>query len=186
MWGPSEAFLCLLSLMKTLFIYAQTVRIWEFQSGETKFELRGHENAVEAVAFAPISAYPAIRELAGIAVSAPHLHVMDTDTFFLLRRIDRNSLDYSSRLVREIKSSRSGMRQPDNLFGHWSVICLIPFLPSPPFFHPPGAPISHPFKGLAHSKNGAHKMRDSPRVLSFWATRGRVVRGVSASFLPRN
>ena len=91
MWGPSEAFLCLLSLMKTLFIYTQTVRIWEFQSGETKFELRGHENAVEAVAFAPISAYPAIRELAGIAVSAPYhhglrtpriLHVMDTDTFF--------------------------------------------------------------------------------------------------------
>ena len=31
-------------------------------------ELRGHENAVEVVAFAPLAAYAAIRELAGIPV----------------------------------------------------------------------------------------------------------------------
>ncbi len=32
-------------------------------------EFRGHDNAVEVVSFAPISAYGAIRELAGIPVS---------------------------------------------------------------------------------------------------------------------
>ena len=31
-------------------------------------EFRGHDNAVEVVVFAPISAYPAIRELAGMPV----------------------------------------------------------------------------------------------------------------------
>jgi len=43
-----------------------TARIWDYQSGETKCELRGHENVVETVAFAPVNAYPAIRELGGI------------------------------------------------------------------------------------------------------------------------
>lgn len=32
-------------------------------------EFRGHDNAVEAVVFAPVYAYPAIRELAGVTVS---------------------------------------------------------------------------------------------------------------------
>lgn len=32
-------------------------------------EFRGHDNVVEVVVFAPIAAYPAIRELAGIPVS---------------------------------------------------------------------------------------------------------------------
>jgi len=44
----------------------QTARIWDFQSGDTKADLRGHENVVEVVVFAPVNAYPAIRELAGI------------------------------------------------------------------------------------------------------------------------
>jgi platelet-activating factor acetylhydrolase IB subunit alpha len=46
----------------------QTARIWDPLTGESKMELRGHENAVEVVAFAPPAAYPAIRELAGIPV----------------------------------------------------------------------------------------------------------------------
>lgn len=46
----------------------QTARIWDFRSGETKAELRGHENVVETIVFAPISAYAAIRELGGISV----------------------------------------------------------------------------------------------------------------------
>lgn len=33
-------------------------------------EMRGHEHDVEVVVFAPIAAYPAIRELAGIPVRA--------------------------------------------------------------------------------------------------------------------
>lgn len=44
----------------------QTGRIWDRATGETKIELRGHEHVVEALAFAPTSAYAAIRELADI------------------------------------------------------------------------------------------------------------------------
>ncbi|TFK30042.1 dynein regulator [Coprinopsis marcescibilis] len=44
----------------------QTVRIWNPLTGELKSDLRGHENDVLVVAFAPVAAYPAIRELAGI------------------------------------------------------------------------------------------------------------------------
>lgn len=43
-----------------------TARIWDAQTGETKTELRGHDNVLESVAFAPVAAYPAIRELGGI------------------------------------------------------------------------------------------------------------------------
>ena len=46
----------------------QTVRIWDAQTGEVRHELRGHEHVVECVAFAPVSAYPAIHTLAGIRV----------------------------------------------------------------------------------------------------------------------
>lgn len=60
---------CLRSTLKfSLTSPYKTARIWDFQSGETKTELRGHDNVVEIVVFAPISAYPAIQELAGIAV----------------------------------------------------------------------------------------------------------------------
>lgn len=44
----------------------QTGRIWDRATGETKVELRGHEHVVETLAFAPIAAYVAIRELADI------------------------------------------------------------------------------------------------------------------------
>jgi platelet-activating factor acetylhydrolase IB subunit alpha len=44
----------------------QTVRTWDPLTGEPKGEMRGHENVVEIVVFAPLSAYAAIRELAGI------------------------------------------------------------------------------------------------------------------------
>ncbi|EIN07139.1 dynein regulator [Punctularia strigosozonata HHB-11173 SS5] len=43
-----------------------TVRIWNALNGEAKMELLGHDHVVEVVAFAPIAAYGAIRELAGI------------------------------------------------------------------------------------------------------------------------
>lgn len=43
-----------------------TVRCIDPTTGETKMEFRGHENDVEVVVFAPISAYGPIRELAGI------------------------------------------------------------------------------------------------------------------------
>ncbi|EGN95623.1 hypothetical protein SERLA73DRAFT_186732 [Serpula lacrymans var. lacrymans S7.3] len=43
-----------------------TARIWDPLSGESKMELRGHEHVLEVIAFAPVSAYTAIRELAGI------------------------------------------------------------------------------------------------------------------------
>ncbi|KZP12726.1 dynein regulator [Athelia psychrophila] len=43
-----------------------TGRIWDAQSGESKMELRGHENVVEVITFAPVAAYAAIRQLTGI------------------------------------------------------------------------------------------------------------------------
>ncbi|KAI0811223.1 nuclear distribution protein PAC1 [Irpex lacteus] len=43
-----------------------TARLIDPSSGETKMEFRGHDNAVEVVVFAPVYAYPAIRELAGL------------------------------------------------------------------------------------------------------------------------
>ena len=46
----------------------QTARLWDFATGETKAELRGHENAVDVAVFAPVVAYPSIRELAGLQV----------------------------------------------------------------------------------------------------------------------
>jgi len=48
----------------------KTSRIWDLSNGETKMELRGHEHVVECAVFAPVIAYPAIRELAGLPVSS--------------------------------------------------------------------------------------------------------------------
>lgn len=44
----------------------QTARVWDFATGETKSELRGHEHVVECAVFAPANSYAAIRELTGI------------------------------------------------------------------------------------------------------------------------
>lgn len=57
----------------------QSARIWDAQSGETKMDLRGHENVIETAAFAPAAAYAAIRELAGmVCASSTYLRVCDT------------------------------------------------------------------------------------------------------------
>lgn len=46
----------------------QTAKLWDPMTGECKGELRGHDNELEAVCFAPVAAYAAIRELAGLPV----------------------------------------------------------------------------------------------------------------------
>ncbi|TPX53936.1 hypothetical protein PhCBS80983_g06101 [Powellomyces hirtus] len=43
----------------------QTIRIWDSGTGDCRMEMRGHEHVVECIAFAPVSAYPYIRELIG-------------------------------------------------------------------------------------------------------------------------
>ncbi|QRW17304.1 nuclear distribution protein PAC1 [Rhizoctonia solani] len=43
-----------------------TARVWDTSTAENKMEMRGHENVVEAVVFAPVVAYAAIQELASI------------------------------------------------------------------------------------------------------------------------
>jgi platelet-activating factor acetylhydrolase IB subunit alpha len=48
----------------------QTARIWDYSTGETKAELRGHDHVVEVIAFAPVSAYPWLREMAGVGEAA--------------------------------------------------------------------------------------------------------------------
>lgn len=49
--------------------YKQTSRVWDLMNGETKMDFRGHEHVVECAVFAPVVAYPSIRELAGLGVS---------------------------------------------------------------------------------------------------------------------
>ncbi|CDO73623.1 hypothetical protein BN946_scf185014.g93, partial [Trametes cinnabarina] len=44
----------------------QSARIIDPLTGETKMELRDHQHTIEVVVFAPVSSYPAIRELAGL------------------------------------------------------------------------------------------------------------------------
>ncbi len=39
-----------------MFVFKQTVRIWSLPSGECKGELRGHDNVIECIAWAPESA----------------------------------------------------------------------------------------------------------------------------------
>ena len=46
----------------------QTARLTDPMNGEAKMEFRGHDNVVEVVAFAPVAAYAAIRELGGLPV----------------------------------------------------------------------------------------------------------------------
>lgn len=70
---PSESFSPLFPLPFTTAqhhrtLFSQTVKIWDPLTGEQKADLRGHENDVEVVVFAPVAAYAAIRELTGIPV----------------------------------------------------------------------------------------------------------------------
>ncbi|KAF9924822.1 protein with putative role during mitosis [Linnemannia zychae] len=44
----------------------QTSRVWDVATGECKSEFRGHDNDVECAIFAPLTAYPYIKELIGI------------------------------------------------------------------------------------------------------------------------
>ncbi len=53
----------------------QTARIFDPLSGESKMELRGHEHTIEVVVFAPVAAYAAIRELAGIPVCLDYAYL---------------------------------------------------------------------------------------------------------------
>lgn len=46
----------------------QTSRIWDAQSGETKAELRGHDNSVESITFVPVTSHKALSELVDIGV----------------------------------------------------------------------------------------------------------------------
>jgi platelet-activating factor acetylhydrolase IB subunit alpha len=48
-------------------------------------ELRGHEHVAEVITFAPIAAYPAIRELAGIPVRIPRFATAMTCSQLMLR-----------------------------------------------------------------------------------------------------
>jgi WD40 repeat protein len=49
--------------------YIKTARVWDVSTSENKMEMRGHENVVETVVFAPVVAYAAIHELASIEVT---------------------------------------------------------------------------------------------------------------------
>ncbi|KAG8908519.1 protein with putative role during mitosis [Tulasnella sp. 403] len=46
-----------------------TARVWDAQTGEVKMDFLGHDNVVEMAVFAPVAAYPYIRELAGLSTT---------------------------------------------------------------------------------------------------------------------
>lgn len=53
-------------------------------------ELRGHDHVVECAIFAPIAAYAAIRELAGIVVSFSSLKAQDVVLLCSRAEMDRS------------------------------------------------------------------------------------------------
>ena len=60
-------------------------------SGESKMELRGHDHVVEVITWAPISAYTAIRELAGLPVGVDYCRSADfsvTDVLLEYRSLE--------------------------------------------------------------------------------------------------
>ena len=67
------------SVEEPLILNGQTSRVWDVGSGDTKSELRGHEHVVECAVFAPVAAYPAVRELAGLAVCLRNVCRMRSD-----------------------------------------------------------------------------------------------------------
>lgn len=48
----------------------QTLRLWDFRTGESKVEFRGHEHVVECLTFAPATAHETIKELLASAADA--------------------------------------------------------------------------------------------------------------------
>ncbi|KAJ1914309.1 Lissencephaly-1 [Tieghemiomyces parasiticus] len=73
-----------------------SVRVWDATSGECKFDLRGHDHVVECVQFAPPTAYPYIRQLAGIAAPARVRSPSTTTTTTVGSRLRNGSTASSS------------------------------------------------------------------------------------------
>ena len=82
-------------------------------------ELRGHEHVVECSAFAPVSAYPAIRELSGMQVSCSSS--CKTTLAYQVRRqrqviLEQNRRAHTLRLVRGIRPSSYGTLSQANVY----------------------------------------------------------------------
>lgn len=90
-----------------LTLFTQTARIWDLKTGESKVELRGHENYLEVVVFAPVVSYQSISELSGIELVRGHpllslkCSVPDIVNHLFRLRIGRNLLGNTSRPVHE-------------------------------------------------------------------------------------
>ena len=99
---------------------AQTARIWDANKGDGKAELRGHEHVVEVAVFAPIAAYSAIRELAGITVRLARLSdPLSKARRLIFRRVSIDTDESISRgqVGRTIRRDRiAGQVDPD--MGH--------------------------------------------------------------------
>jgi hypothetical protein len=90
-------------------------------------ELRGHENAVEVVIFAPLAAYAAIRELAGIPVSIFWFHASYLITLTLERRILTVPNDMACMLLPgpETRPSNFGTHKADKCYEIWQVARIL-------------------------------------------------------------
>ena len=92
----------------------QTARLTDPMNGEAKMEFRGHDNVVEVVAFAPVAAYAAIRELGGLPVGQDVLLI--ARFFDTLHRIktERSGQEHILLLDQETRRSRYGIATPGN------------------------------------------------------------------------
>jgi hypothetical protein len=73
-------------------------------------EMRGHENDVEVVVFAPIAAYAPIRELAGIPVGA-HRSLLHTSNTLPRKLIAVNDMAYMWPAAQETRPSSYGIHK---------------------------------------------------------------------------
>ncbi|KAJ7657959.1 WD40-repeat-containing domain protein, partial [Mycena rosella] len=102
-----------------------TARIWDPLTGESKMELRGHDNVVEVVAFVPLTAYTAIRKLGGIPVRIAATAIIPHRTLLLYHAI-HHTVSYNRHTSYSKNHASSHI-----FFGYHDPS---PMPPPPPFF----------------------------------------------------
>lgn len=84
-------------------------------------ELRGHDHTVEVVVFAPVAAYAAIRELAGIPVCSSVVCLQSRRLTSRSLRAQNGQIDlpHTSQQAPETELSSFGIRKQDKCCALW-------------------------------------------------------------------
>ena len=88
-------------------------------------EFRGHDHVIETVVFAPVAAYPAIRELAGLPVKT--ILILSLFMIFILFSrvlIDQSDLVHLSPQVHETSQLNSGTSRVDKCYEVYLVTTI--------------------------------------------------------------